>query len=69
MKTPEFVIHTRSRSFSGEIRKLRDLKEVAYQLLEENVDEVPVVRLLGLSISNLEKEGGEGVQLLLPFEQ
>ncbi|PPK85998.1 DNA polymerase-4 [Neolewinella xylanilytica] len=69
MKSPEFVIHTRSRSFSGEIRKLQDLKEIAHQLLTENVDEVPVVRLLGLSVSNLEREGGEGVQLLLPFEE
>ena len=69
MKTPEFVIHTRSRSFSGEIRKLQDLKEIAYQLLGENIEEVPSVRLLGLSISNLEREGGEGVQLLLPFEE
>ncbi len=69
MKSPEFVIHTRSRSFSGEIRRLQDLVEIAHQLLEENVDEVPVVRLLGLSVSNLEREAGEGVQLLLPFEE
>ncbi|WP_116124830.1 DNA polymerase IV [Lewinella sp. IMCC34183] len=69
MKSPEFVIHTRSRSFSGEIRKLQDLREIAHQLLDENVEEVPTVRLLGLSVSNLEREGGEGVQLLLPFEE
>ena len=69
MKSPEFVIHTRSRSFNGEIRRLQDLKEIAYQLLAENIEEVPVVRLLGISVSNLEREGGEGVQLLLPFEE
>ena len=69
MKSPEFVIHTRSRSFSGEIRRLDDFREIAYQLLAENIDEVPVVRLLGISVSNLEREGGEGVQLLLPFEE
>ncbi|NJB84885.1 DNA polymerase-4 [Lewinella marina] len=69
MKSPEFVIHTRSRSFSGEIRKLQDLKEVARQLLVENIEDVPVVRLLGISVSNLEREGGEGLQLLLPFEE
>ena len=67
MKSPEFVIHTRSRSFAGEIRKLADLKEIAHQLLDENVAYVPVVRLLGLSVSNLEREGMDGVQLLLPF--
>ncbi|THH41917.1 DNA polymerase IV [Neolewinella litorea] len=69
MKSPEFVIHTRSRSFSGEIRKLQDLKEIARHLLDENVEEVPVVRLLGISVSNLEREAGDAVQLLLPFEE
>jgi len=69
MKTPEFVIHSRSRSFGGEIRTLAAMKEAAYQLLDENIEEVPVVRLLGLSVSNLEREGGAGVQMLLPFEE
>jgi len=69
MKSPEFEIHTRSRSFAGEIRTLTDLRETAYQLLDENIEEVPVVRLLGLSVSNLEREGAGGVQLLLPFEE
>ncbi|OAV42700.1 DNA polymerase IV [Lewinella sp. 4G2] len=69
MKTPDFIIHTRSRSFGGEIRTLKALKEAAYDLLDENIEEVPVVRLLGLSVSNLEREGGMGVQLLLPFEE
>lgn len=68
MKSPEFVIHTRSRSFAGEVRRMEDLRRVAYQLLEENFAEMPVVRLLGISVSNLEREGGEGVQLLLPFD-
>ena len=68
MKTPDFVIHTRSKSFAGEIRSLSALKEVAYQLLDENIDEVPTVRLLGISVSNLERESPDGVQLLLPFE-
>lgn len=69
MKTPDFVTHTRSRSFGGEIRSLRAMRAAAWQLLDENIEEVPVVRLLGLSSSNLEREGGEGVQLLLPFEE
>ncbi len=69
MKTPDFVTHTRSRSFGGEIRSLAAMKAAAHQLLDENIEEVPVVRLLGLSVSNLEREGGEGVQLLLPFEE
>lgn len=69
MKTPDFVTHTRSRSFGGEIRTLPTLREAAHQLLDENIGDVPVVRLLGLSVSNLEREGGEGVQLLLPFDE
>jgi len=69
MKSPEFVTHTRSRSFAGEIRSLSALRHTAYQLLDENIEEVPVVRLLGLAVSNLEREGGGGVQLLLPFEE
>lgn len=68
MKDPEFIINTRSRSFGGEIKSLDQLTLIAHQLLDENVGEMPVVRLLGVSVSNLEKEHeGEGVQLLLPF--
>jgi DNA polymerase-4 len=69
MKSPDFVTHTRSKSFAGEVRSLSDFRETAYQLLDENIEEVPVVRLLGLSVSNLEREGSGGVQLLLPFEE
>jgi DNA polymerase-4 len=69
MKSPEFITHTRSRSFAGEIRNLATLRDTAYALLDENIEEVPIVRLLGLSVSNLEREGVGGVQLLLPFEE
>lgn len=69
LKNPEFQIFTRSRSFGGEVRSLQELQDIAHQLLEENIEDVPVVRLLGVSVSNLEQEhSGEGVQLLLPFE-
>ncbi|MEL6274427.1 MAG: DNA polymerase IV [Bacteroidota bacterium] len=69
LKNPDFQIFTRSRSFGTEVRQLDNLVEIAHQLLMENVEEVPVVRLLGVSVSNLEREqeGGGGVQLLLPF--
>lgn len=69
MKSPEFETHTRSKSFAGEIRSLSTLKEVALQLLDENIDQVPVVRLLGVAVSNLERDSPDGVQLLLPFEE
>ncbi|MEM9835765.1 MAG: DNA polymerase IV [Bacteroidota bacterium] len=68
MKNPNFQIFTRSRSFGGEVRQLDRFISIAHQLLDENITEVPVVRLLGLSVSNLEKEHGEeGMQLVLPF--
>ena len=68
LKNPDFQIFTRSRSFSSEVRELEKLVETVEQLLDENVTEVPIVRLLGMSVSNLEKEHeGEGVQLILPF--
>lgn len=70
MKNPEFQIFNRSRSFTGEIRDRDRLVEIVQQLLDENVGEVPEVRLLGVSVSNLEKEHeGEGLQLLLPFPE
>lgn len=70
MKNPDFQINTRSRSFGGEIRELEQLIKAVHQLLDENFAEMPVVRLLGVSISNLAKEHeGEGVQLLLPFPE
>lgn len=71
MKTPDFRIFTRSRSFGGEVRKLEDLQAAAGELLDQHIGEVGVVRLLGLAVSNLEKEteGEGGMQLELPFEE
>lgn len=69
MKSPDFTILTRSRSFAGEIRSRTVLRDTAYDLLDENIEEMPAVRLLGVSVSNLEREGMGGVQLLLPFEE
>lgn len=70
IKSPDFQIHTRSRSMPSEIRAIEQLTNLAQQLLLENIQDVPSVRLLGLSISNLEKEHeGEGIQLLLPFPE
>jgi DNA polymerase-4 len=70
MKTPKFQIHTRSRSHNSEIRKLGELRRVVFALLEENIAEVGEVRLLGMSVSNLEREQEtEGVQLLIEFPE
>lgn len=69
IKTPDFQIMTRSRSFGGEVRRLEDLRQTAYELLAANRDEFEAVRLLGISVSNLEREQEGGVQLELPFDE
>ncbi len=70
MKTPEFQIYSRSKSFGGEIRKDRILYEAIIELLESNIEEVGPVRLLGVSVSNLERENEIGsVQLELDFPE
>ena len=69
-KTPDFQIITRSRTFSKEIRDLETLRRIGKELLRENLDELPSVRLLGIAVSNLEKtqiEQGAGVQLEFEF--
>ncbi len=66
IKTPDFKILTRSRSFASEVRKKADLEKVVNELLEQNRAQFTSVRLLGVSVSNLEKEQQrEGIQLSL----
>ncbi|MEO0337757.1 MAG: DNA polymerase IV [Bacteroidota bacterium] len=68
LKSPEFKISTRSRTFATELRNYDQLLEIIFHLLEESIEQIPVVRLLGVSISNLEKENvGEGIQLEIDF--
>lgn len=68
IKTSEFKITTRSRTFAGEIRSYPQLLNTIFQLLEENQDDLEPVRLLGVSVSNLSKENiGEGIQLEFDF--
>lgn len=68
LKTPDFRIFNRSRSFGSELRRLEDLEQAALGLLEEHAEEVGAVRLLGVAVSNLEREQlGAGIQLLLDF--
>ncbi|MBK8563606.1 MAG: DNA polymerase IV [Saprospiraceae bacterium] len=68
MKTPEFKIISRSKSFGGEIRTLEALQQTSFELLDASRHEIEAVRLLGISVSNLEKEMmGEGMQLEFDF--
>lgn len=69
-KTPDFKILTRSRSFPSEIRDLDQLIGIVHELLDQYIEDAPVVRLLGVTLSNLEKEEQEdegGIQLELEF--
>lgn len=69
-KSPDFKTITRSKSFIGELRQLDDLVNAVYELLENSREEIPEVRLLGVSVSNLSKEHtGEGIQLTFDFEE
>ncbi len=67
-KTPEFKLITRSKSYGSEVRTLEALIQTVYGLLEESREELKAVRLLGVTVSNLEKENQEdGVQLEFDF--
>lgn len=70
MKTPDFQQYTRSRSFASEVRKKSQLESCIFDLLAENVNEVSTVRLLGVTVSNLEREQvSSGIQLVLDFPE
>jgi DNA polymerase-4 len=68
IKSSDFKIITRSRSFQQEVRQLADLERVAHELLDSNWEEIEQVRLLGIAVSNLMREhDGLGIQLEFDF--
>jgi len=68
LKTPTFKLITRSKTFGSELRTLEALQAAVFELLESNRDDFGAVRLLGVTVSNLEKEmTGEGMQLEFDF--
>ena len=68
IKSSDFKIITRSRSFQQEVRQLEDLIKITHELLENNQQEIEKVRLLGVAISNLMREhDGLGFQLEFDF--
>lgn len=68
IKTDDFKIRTRSKSFSREIRSLEDLRLVATEIIQMEQEGLRPVRLLGVAVSNLEKEHQEGgIQLSFEF--
>jgi len=69
-KMPDFKILTRSRTFNREIRDPEELTAIVFELLEDNRQDIPQVRLLGVSVSNLSREQGtEGIQLEFDFDK
>ncbi len=69
VRNDAFKTITRSRSFNGEVRDLKQIISVAHELLEGSLEGFEKVRLLGLTVSNLEKEHShEGIQLSFEFE-
>ncbi len=70
VKTPEFQVLTRSRTLSSEVRSLEQLVKVVFDLLDQHRGDFTSVRLLGVTVSNLEREHEQHpIQLELPFEE
>ena len=70
IKSADFKISTRSKTFAHEIRQREELIEIAHELLRNNQEELDRVRLLGVTVSNLAKDtAGEGIQLEFDFEE
>lgn len=68
IKSDDFVQITRSKSFQSEVRDEAQLISITHELLETNWEEINKVRLLGVAVSNLEKEQQiEGTQLEFDF--
>jgi DNA polymerase IV len=69
LKTPDFRQFTRSRTFPQDVTQLEQIIQVAHELLDQNIEEIGAVRLLGVTISGLrlDRQGGIGVQLEFEF--
>lgn len=68
IKTPDFQILNRSKTFNSEVRSLKQIRQIAFELLDNNREHFDAARLLGIAVSNLSKENtGEGVQLEFEF--
>lgn len=72
LKTSDFQVMTRSLSKDSFIKNIDEIRNIAFTLLQDNMDSFEKIRLIGLSASNLEKQGdlpvGIGYQLKFDFE-
>lgn len=68
IKSADFRISSRSKTFGTEVTTLDDLVAITHELLGNNQEELDKVRLLGVAVSNLQKENQtEGIQLKFEF--
>ncbi len=68
VKTADFQVLTRSKTFNSEVNSLDKVKKIVKELIVDNYDDFESVRLLGVTVSNLSKEHNqEGVQLEFEF--
>jgi len=68
MKTPDFQLYTRSKTYATAIRNRETFSTIAQELLTQYWTEAGSVRLLGISVSNLYRDSDHhGLQLELRF--
>ena len=70
VRNSDFQTLTRSKSYTSEVRDLQKMTTVAHELLDSCGEGFENVRLLGFTVTNLEKEhSNEGIQLEFDFER
>ncbi|MCP4442668.1 MAG: DNA polymerase IV [Aureispira sp.] len=73
LKTSDFQILTRSLSKDYYLTDIEEIRRLAYGLLEDNIEAIDQIRLIGLATSNLQKTetliAGYGYQLKFDFEE
>jgi DNA polymerase-4 len=71
LKTSDFQIMTRSLSKEYYVIALDEIRGIAHELLRDNIDSFEKIRLIGLTATNLQKQGnipGIGYQLKFDFD-
>ncbi len=68
VKTSDFKLLTRSRSFDHQLRSKEEVAAIAYQLVEEHFPTFGPIRLIGLTMSNFpQADASDDAQLRLDF--
>jgi DNA polymerase IV len=68
IKYNDFTVSTKSKSASFPFKTKSLYSEICYNLLKEGYTQIKPVRLLGVSISNLDNDEFSGKQLEIPFQ-